>query len=70
MTKIAFKRRLKQNKLNLKGFSELCEIPYTTIISWNGEDKPIPKWVSSWLDLYEKANKYDEILLNLKDNKN
>lgn len=67
MTKRKFNVLLKKNKLNIKNFSILCEVPYGTILNCNDVDKPIPHWVKSWLYLYEKSKKYDELLLHFQN---
>ncbi|HIQ50522.1 MAG TPA: XRE family transcriptional regulator [Nautiliaceae bacterium] len=61
MTIKEFHTRLKELKISKKKFSELSNIPYNTIKNWNGDTKPIPKWVKSWLDYYEKSKALDEI---------
>lgn len=59
-----FESRLKELGLNKRDFSELCGLGYTTITNWRGFGKT-PEWVESYLELYDKARKYDEIKAKL-----
>jgi len=34
---------------------------YNTVVNWHDDKKPIPSWVSSWLDNYRKSRKLDII---------
>lgn len=55
MTKKEFDSILKELNIDRKTFSELTETSYTTVTNWNDDNKPIPKWVNSWLKHYKKV---------------
>jgi len=65
MTKESFIARLKELNLSSKDFSTIADVPYSTIGNWGfkSNDKiiPVPKWVSPFLNHYEKSIKYDYI---------
>lgn len=62
MTIVEFHTHLKRLKITKKKFSELSNVSYNTVKNWNGNTKPIPKWVESWLYYYGKSKALDEIL--------
>lgn len=41
-------------------------LAYSSVSNWNDNNKPIPKWVDSWLINYEKAKVLDEISKSIK----
>ena len=63
MTKEEFNAKLKELNLSIKDFSQIADIPYSTINNWGftKDDKtiPVPKWVNPFLEHYEKSKKYD-----------
>jgi len=65
MTKEEFSNRLKYLKLSVKEFSNISNIPYSTITGWgclaNNKILPIPAWVKPFLEHYEKSKKFDYI---------
>jgi len=65
MTKDEFIARLKELNLTSKDFSTIANVPYSTIGNWGfkSNDKiiSVPKWVSPFLNHYEKSIKYDYI---------
>ncbi|BAF73354.1 helix-turn-helix transcriptional regulator [Sulfurovum sp. NBC37-1] len=52
MNKEQLTSMLKGIGLSKKDFAELANISYNTVNNWNDDNKPIPSWVESWLDLY------------------
>ena len=40
----------------------MCKISYSTVNNWNDDTKPVPPWVSSWLDNYVKAKALDTVV--------
>lgn len=48
--------------LSKKEFAEKCNISYNTVNNWNDETKPVPGWVSSWLENYIKAKTLDTVV--------
>ena len=46
-----FKKILKNNKLNVKKFSELANISYNTCNAWSKRGV-VSGWVETWLNLY------------------
>ncbi|MDO7253876.1 XRE family transcriptional regulator [Helicobacter cappadocius] len=67
MRKDEFMQKLQELGLNKREFAELSELAYSTVNNWNDTSTPIPKWVSSWLENYAKATKYEKIKDLLKD---
>ena len=45
--------------LSKKEFASKSNISYSTVNNWNDDTKPVPPWVSSWLDNYVKAKALD-----------
>lgn len=66
MTKEEFNTRLKELNISIKDFSIIADIPYSTINNWGftKDDKtiPVPKWVTPFLEHYEKSRKYDYLI--------
>lgn len=66
MTKIELNKLLSDANLSKKEFSNLVELSSVTVNGWGGNNKPIPAWVSSWLENYIKSKKFDLIVSNIK----
>lgn len=66
MTKEEFNTRLKELNISIKDFSQIADIPYSTINNWGftKDEKtiPVPKWVTPFLEHYEKSKKYDYLI--------
>lgn len=66
MTKKQFDDRLKALDLTRQLFAELTKLAYGTVNNWQDEGsdkgKPIPSWVTSWLDNYAKAKSMDSVV--------
>ncbi|CAM3935935.1 hypothetical protein [Arcobacter cloacae] len=66
MTKEEFNSKLKELNLSIKDFSQIADIPYSTINNWGftKDEKtiPVPKWVNPFLEHYEKSKKYDYLM--------
>ena len=66
MTKEEFNLRLKELNISIKEFSQIADIPYSTINNWgfkvNEKVIAVPKWVTPFLEHYEKSRKYDYLL--------
>ena len=66
MTKEEFNIRLKELNLSTKDFAEIADVPYSTINNWGfkANDKiiQVPRWVSKFLEHYEKSRKYDYLM--------
>ena len=49
--------------VSIKDFSQIADIPYSTINNWGftKDEKtiPVPNWVNPFLEHYEKSKKYD-----------
>jgi hypothetical protein len=67
MTYKEFSNKLEELGLSRKDFSNLTGHKYRTVLEWVRPTKKIPEWVDSWLNLYEKAKKYDELINKIKD---
>ena len=69
MTKEEFNARLKELNISIKDFSIIADIPYSTINNWgfktNDKIIPVPKWVTPFLEHYEKSKKYDYLMKEL-----
>ncbi|NUW25110.1 XRE family transcriptional regulator [Arcobacter butzleri] len=61
MNKQEFSDFLKDINLSKKEFAELSNISYNTVNNWNDDNRPIPPWVESWLENYNKVKAYDDI---------
>ncbi len=66
MTKEEFNLRLKELNISIKEFSQIADISYSTINNWgfktNDKIIPVPKWVTPFLEHYEKSKKYDYLI--------
>ena len=67
MTKEAFQERLKNLNINKQEFSEISNVPYSTVTNWgvmrDGKPMVVPVWVEPFLDYYENSiqrKDYDE----------
>ena len=69
MTKEEFNARLKELNISIKDFSIIADIPYSTINNWsfktNDKIIPITKWITPFLEHYEKSRKYDYLMKEL-----
>jgi predicted transcriptional regulator len=69
MTKEKFNARLKELNISIKDFSIIADVPYSTINNWGftKDEKtiPIPKWITPFLEHYEKSRKYDYLMKEL-----
>lgn len=52
MDKYIFNNLLKTAGLSKKEFGEILGTTGATISNWGNEDREIPYWVESWLNLY------------------
>ena len=62
MTKEDFTKRLETLGLSKKEFAEQATISYNTVNNWNNDTKPVPSWVDSWLENYNKAKNFKQIV--------
>lgn len=62
MTKSEFDEILKSIGLTRKEFATLTNMAYSSVSNWSDETKPVPGWVSSWLDNYIKAKTLDTVV--------
>jgi len=62
----AFKEQLKAAHLNKKEFASLVGLSYQAVNNW-GCSKNIPHWVESWLELYVRNVRYEELKKALKE---
>ena len=61
MTTEEFENNIKSLGISRKEFAAMSGMSYNTVVNWHDEKKPIPGWVSSWLDNYKKSRKFDII---------
>lgn len=59
MTLEQFKERLSSLKLTMMEFSQLSDIPYSTVSKY-GRSNPVPPWVNKFLELYEQTKEIEE----------
>ena len=65
MTLEKFKSKLNNCNLNLKQFSEITNLPYSTVAKY-GHSNPMPNWVEPFLDLYEQNLNIENIKQEIK----
>jgi len=49
-----FKKKLIDNDLTLKEFSNLSNTSYSTCLKWGKENRPVPNWVQPFLSFYSE----------------
>ena len=67
MTKEEFCKRLKDINLTQKEFSEITNVPYSTLNNWGFHDIQVPKWVGPFIEHYEKSKKYDYLMKEISE---
>jgi predicted transcriptional regulator len=69
MTKEQFQNRLKELGINKQDFSEISQVPYSTVTNWgvlrDGKPMVVPIWVEPFLNYYEKAKKLDFVMVEI-----
>jgi len=58
--------RIKKLGMTKKEFSNLANIPYSTVNNWRNEKRPVPSWVDSWLNNFTYKAKFEEMQKVLK----
>ncbi|MCG3667778.1 helix-turn-helix domain-containing protein [Aliarcobacter butzleri] len=66
LSKESFTKLLKENNINQKELAEILGIAEVTVNKWFVKTK-MPLWVENYLEIYNEANKYKNILLKLKE---
>jgi transcriptional regulator with XRE-family HTH domain len=66
LSKESFIKLLKENNINQKELAEILGIAEVTVNKWFVKTK-MPLWVENYLEIYNEANKYKNILLKLKE---
>ena len=61
------KKKLSENKLSLKRFSELSGVSYNTCTKWGKDNRPVSDWVESWLTLYIENQRLKALEETMKD---
>ncbi|MBE3021322.1 hypothetical protein [Campylobacter sp. 7477a] len=61
MTKQEFTSKLKELGLSVVEFSDMVGLNPASVRSFNDEKRPIPQWIDSWIELYEKSKCYTEL---------
>lgn len=67
MDKYIFNNLLKTAGLSKKEFGEILGTTGATISNWGNEDREIPYWVESWLNLYIENLQCKNIIEAIKD---
>lgn len=62
MTKKEFDECLERLGLTRQTFAQITGLSYGAVTNWHDERKPVPSWVSSWLDNYAKAQALDTLV--------
>ncbi len=47
-----FNALLKEADLNKKTFAQYLKVSYNAVNAWGSNDREVPYWVKSWLNLY------------------
>lgn len=69
MTKQGFDEALKGLKLSRKEFCGKLGVNYKTMTNHWGSKNPIPQYAISWLELYKTAQKYEQFIKILRQNR-
>lgn len=69
MTKQEFDEALKGLKLSRKEFCGKLGVNYKTMTNHWGSKNPIPQYAISWLELYKTAQKYEQFIKILRQNR-
>ena len=67
MDKKEFDGYLTKLNISKKDLAELVTMPYNTINGWNGDTKPYPSWLKSWVVHYVTSTRYEKIKELTKD---
>jgi DNA-binding transcriptional regulator YiaG len=67
MDKYIFNNLLKTAGLSKKDFGEILGTTGATISNWGNEDREIPYWVESWLNLYIENLQCKKIIEAIKE---
>lgn len=67
MTNNEFEKKLKEMELTKKEFSRLVDMSYGGVVNWGRATQTIPNWVESWLELYKKNQKFDNLKKSIKE---
>lgn len=70
MLKKAFDEKIKALGLSRQDFCNITGLAYSSVSNWNDKDKPIPTWVNSWLENYQKGKELDFLLELIEKYKN
>lgn len=70
MLKKEFDERIKTLGLSRQDFCNITGLAYSSVSNWNDKDKPIPTWVNSWLENYQKGKELDFLLELIEKYKN
>lgn len=62
MTKKEFDERLDSLGITRQIFAQLTGLSYGSVTNWSDEKKPVPSWVSSWLDNYKDAQSMKQVV--------
>ena len=61
MTTEEFELSIKELGISRKEFCEITGLTYSAVSKWHDDNRPVPTWVTSWLDNYKKSRKFDII---------
>ncbi len=66
MSNEEFEKLLKEAELTKKEFSKLVKMSYGGVVNWGREQQTLPNWVESWVDLYIKNRKFENLKRSIK----
>ena len=67
MSNEEFEKILKEIELTKKEFARLVDVSYGGVVNWGRVTQSIPNWVESWLELYRKNRKFENLKKSIKD---
>jgi len=67
MTNEEFEKVLKEIELTKKEFARLVDVSYGGVVNWGRATQTVPNWVESWLELYRKNKKFEQLKKSIKD---
>ncbi|MGG7048923.1 MULTISPECIES: hypothetical protein [unclassified Campylobacter] len=70
MLKSDFLKKIDDLGLSVASFAEKTGLSSGSVYNWNDDKKPVPSWVKSWLENYDKSNRYEKIKEIINDTEN
>ena len=67
MTNETFEIKLKEVGLTKKKFSKIVDMSYGGVVNWGRESQTLPNWLDSWLELYAKNVRFEQLKQSIKE---